>query len=298
MASGFVNDLKLAFKNGDTILQLLIINVIVFLVVRVIGALLGLFNIEGVTALLTNMLAMPASLYGILFKPWTILTHMFLHVDLMHLLSNMLVLYFGGQLFAQYIGTKRLLQVYILGGLSGALLFLIAFNTLPLFSNIRSADSINFGASAAVMAVFVAIATYIPDFIVRVFFVLELRIKYLAIILVLLSLISVDGGNAGGNIAHIGGAIFGYFYTKRLRDGKETGNFIQKILEFFKTWFNKKPKLVYKNPDFKIKNDYEFNAAKKSNQELIDTILDKISKSGYDSLSKQEKDVLFKASKK
>lgn len=298
MANGFINDLKSAFKNGDTILQLVIINVIVFIVVRVLGALLGLFNIEGITLFLTNLLAMPANLVGILFKPWTIITHMFLHIDLMHLLSNMLVLYFGGQLFAQYIGTKRLLQVYILGGLSGAALFIIAFNTLPLFETIRNIDSINFGASAASMAVFVAIATYIPDFIVRVFFLIELRIKYLAMILVLLSLLNVDSTNAGGNIAHIGGALFGYFYTIRLRQGKDTGNFIQKIINTVNSWFQKKPKVVYTNKNFNTRNDYEFNAAKKTNQEVIDSILDKISKSGYDSLSKQEKELLFKASKK
>jgi membrane associated rhomboid family serine protease len=298
MANGFVNEMKGAFKSGDTIVQLIIINVIVFILVRVLGALLMLFNVEGFTASLTHLLAMPASIGALLFKPWTIITHMFLHVDFMHLLSNMLILYFGGQLFAQYLGTKRLMQVYILGGLCGAALFILAFNTLPYFSRFANTDSINFGASAATIAIFVAIASYVPDFIVRVFFVIEMRIKYLAAILVLLSLINIDSANAGGNIAHLGGALFGYIFTIRLRNGKETGNFIQKLSNTFSSFFDKKPKVVYTNHTNKFRNDLDYNATKKTNQELIDSILDKISKSGYDSLSKQEKEVLFKASKK
>ena len=298
MANSFSNDLKSSFKNGDTPLQLIIINVIVFLIVRVLGSLLVLFNASTFTTFFLNVFAMPAQLSLLIFKPWTLVTHMFMHIDLMHLLGNMLMLYFGGKLFAEYIGTKRLLQVYILGGLSGAVFFLIAFNTLPFFEKFQLSTSINFGASAATMAIFVAIAKYIPDFVVRVFFVLEMRLKYLAIFLVLISLINIDTANAGGNIAHLGGAIFGYFYTIRLRQGKETGNFIPKIVLYFKNLFDRKPKVVYSNFDRKIKDDIEYNAARKSNQELIDSILDKISKSGYESLSKSEKEILFDASKK
>jgi len=296
MNNSFINDIKNAFKNGDTILQLIIINVCVFLIVRVFGAILGLFNIDGITEMLRDFLAMPANGILILKKPWTLITHMFLHIDLMHLLGNMLILYFGGQLFAEYIGTKRLLQVYILGGLAGAVLFLIAFNTLPFFQKFSNVASINFGASAATMAIFIAVASYVPNFIVRVFFVLEMRIKYLAAILVFLSLISVDSANAGGNIAHLGGAIFGFIYTQRLKRGIETGNFINKIKNYFASLYTRKPKLVYSETLKKTRNDEAFNASKKQNQEVIDSILDKISKSGYDSLSKQEKETLFKAS--
>ena len=297
MRKSIGDEIKTPFRSGDVVLQLIIINVLVFLLVGVCGPIFRLFGFPGFEDFMISVLAMPAKLYQLLFRPWTILTHMFLHIELFHLIGNLLILYFGGQLFTHYLGKKRILTVYILGGFSGALLFLLAFNTLPFFENMRYVNAINFGASAATMAIFVAIATYAPNFIVKVFFVIEMKLKYVAMILVLLSLMNIDKANAGGNIAHIGGAIFGFIYTQRLNAGKEIGNGLNQIIALIRSKFERNPKVVYTDFKSRTKNDDLYNSAKKKNQELIDTILDKISKSGYDSLSKEEKEILFKASK-
>jgi hypothetical protein len=192
-----------------------------------------------------------------------------------------------------------LLYVYIVGGICGAVFFLLAFNFLPFFQEQqRVFSTIDFGASAATMAIFIATATYIPNFKVKLFFVLETKLKYLALVLIFLSLINVDKANAGGNIAHIGGAFFGYLFSRSLlsknsSNQNNNSSFFKQFIDFFKP----KPKVVYTNYHSKVKNDDLYNTIKKQNQEVIDGILDKISKSGYESLSKEEKDILFKASK-
>ena len=213
----------------------------------------------------------------------------------MHLLFNMLWLHFGGKIFLQYLNPKQLLSTYILGGISGGLLFVIAYNYIPsLQGYLDGAQAL--GASASVLAIIVAIATYTPNYSVQLPFIGFVKLKHIAIFTVALDIISIPKGNTGGHIAHIGGALFGYIYIKHMRKGndfsKGFSSFLERLINTFK------PKSKLKTVHKRAKTDYEFNSGKSAQQKEIDKVLEKISKSGYESLSKEEKATLFSASKK
>lgn len=297
MQNPFIADIKNQSKNGSVLIKLIFINVLVFLTVNVIGLLLYFFNIENGIQQLVYWLSLPSDVTKLLYRPWTILSYMFLHEEIFHLLFNMLVLYFGGQIFLQFLNNKKLLSTYLLGGLSGGLLYVLLFNVLPVFEQ-QTSLSFALGASASVMAVLIAAATYVPNFTVRLIFLGNVKLKYIALIYVVLDIISIPKGNSGGHIAHLGGALFGFIYISQLQKGKDLtagfNRFLDSIKELFS--FKRKMKVVYKSP--KSRDDYQFNEQKKANQQKIDVILDKISKSGYDSLTGEEKAILFDASKK
>lgn len=297
MTNPFIADLKNQYKNGSALIKLIFINVAVFLVVNVIGLLLYFFNVENGIGQVINWLALPSDVTKLLYQPWTIFTYMFLHEEIFHLLFNMLVLYFGGQIFLQFLNNKKLVSTYLLGGLSGGLLYVLLFNVLPVFEQI-SPLSVALGASASVMAVLIAAATYVPNFVVRLIFLGNVKLKYIALVYVVLDMISILKGNAGGHIAHLGGALFGFIYILQLQKGNDFTTGFNRFLDYLKNLFSfkRKMKVVYKSP--KSRDDKEFNAQKKANQQKIDAILDKISKSGYDSLTGEEKAILFDASKK
>ena len=207
----------------------------------------------------------------------------------------MVWLHFGGKIFLQYLQPKQLLSTYILGGISGGLLFILAFNYVPALQGL-TLDARALGASASVLAIMVAIATYSPNYSVHLPFIGIVKLKQIAIVCVVLDILSIPNGNAGGHIAHLGGAIFGYFYIKQLKKGRDYSkgfsNFIDRLLNTFK------PKSKLKTVHKRSKTDYEFNSEKTAKQKEIDKILEKIAKSGYESLSKEEKATLFSASKK
>lgn len=294
----FIQDLKNQYKNGSALIKLIFVNVAVFLLVHIIGLFLWFFNIQHGAELIVSWLALPAGVTQILYKPWTIISYMFLHEQFFHIFMNMLILYFGGQIFLQFLNQKKLVTTYLLGGLSGGLLYILAFNLFPVFTPIKGI-SIALGASASVMAVLIAAATYVPNFVVRLIFLGNVKLKYIALVYIVLDVVSIPKGNAGGHIAHIGGAIFGFLYIQQLKKGNDFASGFSKLLDGLKGLFKpkKKMKVVYKKGS-KTRNDYEYNAQKKANQAKIDAILDKISKSGYDSLSKEEKAILFDASNK
>lgn len=297
MSNPFINDLKNQYKNGTALIKLIFFNVGVFLVLSVVRLLLYFFGAVGDFQQIISWLSLPADIGNLLYKPWTILSYMFLHEELFHLLFNMLVLYFGGQIFMQFLNQKKLVVTYLLGGLSGGLLYILLFNLLPVFNEITPV-AYALGASASVMAVLIAAATYVPNFTVQLIFFGNVKLKYIALIYVVIDLVSIPQGNAGGHIAHLGGALFGFLYVQQLQKGNDFtlgfSRFLDKLKELFS--FKRKMKVVYKSP--KSKNDHEFNAQKKANQQKIDAILDKISKSGYDSLTGEEKAILFDASRK
>lgn len=297
MTNPFIADLKNQYKNGSALIKLIFINVAVFLVVNVIGLLLYFFNVENGIGQIINWLALPSDVTKLLHQPWTIFTYMFLHEEIFHMLFNMLVLYFGGQIFLQFLNNKKLVSTYLLGGLSGGLLYVLLFNILPVFEQI-SPLSVALGASASVMAVLIAAATYVPNFVVRLIFLGNVKLKYIALIYVVLDMISIPKGNAGGHIAHLGGALFGFIYILQLQRGNDFTAGFNRFLDYLKSLFSfkRKMKVVYKSP--KSRDDAAFNAQKKANQQKIDAILDKIAKSGYDSLTGEEKAILFDASKK
>jgi len=298
MANPFIEDIKKQYKSGSVLIKLIFVNITMFLLVHIIGLLLWLFGISNGSELMVYWLALPADLSNLIVKPWTLISYMFLHESLMHILMNMLVLYFGAQIFLQFLNGKKLLGVYLWGGLGGGLLYILAFNIFPVFGPYVP-HSLALGASASVMAVLVAAATYVPNFVVRLMFLGNVKMKYIALAYVVLDIISIRQGNSGGHIAHLGGALIGFMFAKQLLKGKDLTIGLNRFLDYLKSAFSsqRKMKVVYKNPR-KTKTDYDYNTQKKANQEKVDAILDKIAKSGYDSLTGEEKAILFDASKK
>lgn len=259
------------------------VNIIVFLAAGLIRAFEFIFSRSTLFAdLLILNLAMPAYLPALAGKFWTPLTYMFAHQELFHFLFNMLWLYWLGRMAEGYLNKQQFTFVYLSGGLSGALLFIISYNLLPAFANSVSGSAPLLGASASVMAVVVATATLLPDFSLRLLFFGDVKLKYLAIVYVLLDIIGIAGLNPGGSIAHLGGALLGFAFIKSLRAGND--------------W----SKIFSRQPRLKIIRNAPASSVRlqETDQEIIDRILDKISQSGYDSLSRKEKEQLFKASKK
>ena len=293
-----IDDLKHQYKTGTALIKFIFINVAVFILVHLIGLLIFFFTGVSGSSMVAYWLALPADFGQLILKPWSIITYMFLHEGFLHIAFNMLILYFGGQIFLQFLNAKKLIGTYILGGISGGLLFILTFNIFPVFNEIVS-GALALGASASVMAVLIAIAAYVPNYTVKLMLLGNVKLKYIALFYVIMDIISIPQGNAGGHIAHLGGAFFGFYFIYRLRNGKDITVGVNRLLNYIAHLFSskRKMKVVYKNPG-KTKSDVAYNAQKAANQQKIDAILDKISKSGYDSLSKEEKAILFDASKK
>ncbi|MEZ7838573.1 MAG: rhomboid family intramembrane serine protease [Flavobacteriales bacterium] len=286
-----LQDLKYRFTSANALFKLIYLNLVVFVLVNFLATLSYLFQSELFS--IVSYLALPVSLKALLFKPWTILSYMFMHVEFFHILSNLIYLYFAGQIFLQYFNAKKLYSIYILGGLAGGISYLLAFNLFPVFNSYSSSHLM--GASASVLAVLFAVATYVPNYKINLPFIGSIPIKYLAIVSVFIDIISIPESNPGGHIAHLGGALFGVYFISRLKKGKDLSIPFYNLVDSIASLFKKKHlKTVHK----RTKTDDEFRAEKAGRSELINTILDKIAKSGYDSLSAKEKEYLFKNSKK
>lgn len=289
-----VDEIKDSFKHGTALTRLIYINIGVFLALHIVMVFLYLFSAEDKIPLLVEYLAVPADLTTLLHRPWSLFTYMFLHKDFFHILFNLLWLYWFGQIFLSYLDEKRLLNLYILGGISGGALYILSYNLVPVLLE-QAPMSIAMGASAAVMAIVIATATYAPNHEIHLMFIGPVRIIWVALVGFILSSIVDFSMNTGGKIAHIGGALFGYLFILRYKQGKDITRWFSVIMDAIFSLFKrkKKMKVTYKRTG----NDFEYNAVKKEKQKTIDEILDKISKSGYNSLSKEEKDTLFKMGK-
>ncbi len=287
------NQVKTFFNQNNIIVKLIKINIAVWLVINVFNIYFHFYG-DGGTNILVQWLAVPASIDSLITRPWTLFTYMFLHEEIMHIFMNMLMLYFGGVLFMQFLDARKLLNTYIFGGLTGSLFYVIAFNIFPIFHNVIP-FSIALGASASVLAIIVAVATYAPDFSVPLILFGNVKLKYIAIVFVVLDLTSIKGTNPGGHIAHLGGAFYGFLMAYNLRHSL----FKVPTINFNKI-FSRKPKMKYTKTEQPKRplSDEEYNRIKAEKQKIIDAILDKISKKGYDSLSKEEKEILFKSSNK
>ena len=289
------NEIKDSFKGGTSLIKLIYINIAVFVVVQLFHVVGFLFKLEDSSTSLINILSLPADGNSLLFRPWSFFTYMFLHDRFFHLLFNMLWLFWFGQIFLRFLDEKKLLTVYLMGGLAGGLMYIISYNLFPAFTEIKDV-SFALGASASVIAIVLAATTIAPNFEVHIPFLKNVKIKYIALVFIFSDIIQIPLGNAGGHIAHLGGALLGYYYIIKYQQGKDIGQrfdrFMGKIFSLFKE--KKKMKVSYKKPV----SDMEYNARKANNQARIDQILDKVSKSGYDSLSKEEKDILFNMSNK
>jgi membrane associated rhomboid family serine protease len=279
------------FKNRSSHTRLLLINIALFLLVKIFALIIFLFKLNtGPDLNPLHYLALPANLEAIGSQPWTLFTYMFYHEEVFHILFNMLCFYWFGKIFVNYIGAKRLTLVYILGGLFGAAFYIGAFNVFPAFEEIRFA-ALALGASASVMAVAVAIAFYVPDMEVTLFLFGRLKLKYIILAYVALDVLSIASENSGGHIAHLGGAFFGMLYTLQMKHGKDLLRNLQKS-------FRPKPRMKATKGSASKMDDMDYNYRKAKEQAEIDKILDKIAKSGYDSLSKEEKNTLFNSSRK
>lgn len=304
MQGSFLDEFKNAFNKPDNgLIQLILINLAVFAIVLILRVVLTLSGgVEWYYEML-SWLMLPAYIPTYLTRPWTLITYFFLHEGVFHILFNMLFLYWFGKIIKEFIGGGKLVSLYMLGGIAGGLFYLLIYNVVPFFGD-RIATSVMLGASGAVFAVVVGAATLTPNYTMFLLFLGPVKIKYIAIFYIVLSFAQSIGSNAGGELAHLGGAAMGYLYITQLQKGRDFGSWIHYTLAFFKSFFVRQPKVkVSYRRDSKstaksaAKKQTKATAAEKASQEEIDAILDKISQSGYESLSKEEKQKLFNASR-
>lgn len=281
MTNSVLDDIKYkVFKSGNPVFLYMGINIGIFVIFSLIGVICFFLGYQGlVEGFVTNYLAFPSNPSLWLSRFYTPLTYQFFHADIFHILFNMLWLYWMGQLFLDFVKPRQFHFVYIGGGLLGAVLYALMYNLMPAFQSAVNGSAV-IGASAAVMAIFVAVATLVPDYSIRLLLLGNVKLKYLVLAYIVLDIIAMKSYNAGGSIAHLGGAIFGFTYIKLLQSGTDLS-----------TIFKKKPKLRV------VKNEKSKKSTVSVNQKEIDAILDKISKTGYDQLTREEKETLFNASK-
>ena len=284
------DDLKNIFSgSGNGLMRIILINVIVFFVVNIADQAI---RFSGNAHSMVYWLALPGDTLLALTHGWTFITYMFLHEGLMHILFNMLWLYWIGKIFVEYVGSKRLVAVYLLGGISGGILFTLMSMVFPLYF----ANTILLGASAGVMAVVIATGILLPEYVIHLMFFGGVKLKYLALASFILTSLLDISQNTGGKISHIGGALFGMIFMLQYKNGNDITKPITAFLDWITALFSGRSKI--KVSYSRKVSDEEYNMSQKAKQQKVDLILDKISKSGYDALTKEEKDFLFKASGK
>jgi membrane associated rhomboid family serine protease len=302
-----IADLKNSFDRGGILIQLIYINVALFLIGALLSILMQLFQ-YGLpdTNVMQLLFALPASLSRLLSMPWTLVTYMFVHAGLLHILFNMLWLYWFGTLFLYTFSARHLRGLYLFGGICGGLCYILSYNLFPLFSGEVEGSTL-VGASASVLAIVTATAYREPDYRIQIFLLGSIRVKYLAMIVIALDVLSITSANAGGHIAHLGGALAGLWFAASLSKGTDLTAWLNWICDLLlrifrrETW-RRKPKMkIHYGEGGNVgdrQKDYDYNARKKEQSDEIDRILEKLKKSGYDSLTTEEKKRLFDASKR
>ena len=270
------NKINLYISGLNIVEKIILFNITVYLLPFVLKTVLFLFNIKGLS--IVNWFTIDATLSEFILKPWSILTYGFIHGSFSHIFWNMLILYYFGNILKNIFGEKLILNLFLSGIVAGGLTYLISYNLFPVFKGV---NSVMIGASAGVMSVLFFLAAYDPQYRIRIIF-FDIKILYIALFLFFYDIIQIPLNNSGGHIAHIGGALWGYYYSIKYNNGSDLVN---SILSYFKKNTNNKPSVKSKKDN------------KSFNQDKIDEILDKISDSGYDSLTKSEKEYLFKVGK-
>ena len=301
----FIDEIKRTYNQGSMLMRLILINVGIFVLLHVLVLCGMLFNVPAEQML--RWIELPSDPVQLLRRPWTVVTYMFAHYGLLHILFNMLWLYWLGRIFMEFFSLKQLTGVYLLGGWGGALLYLLAYNLLPHFA---LTTGFLIGASAAVIAIVVATAVYVPNYKIGLLFLGEVSLKWVAIVTVGLDLISMEAGNIGSAIAHLGGAIVGALFALRIKQGNDITRPLNAAIDAVVGLFNGRS---FKRPVFKgkragggtsRKTDSGQQAPRGSrpadtvSEEELDIILGKIKVAGYDALTVEEKDKLFKASRR
>jgi membrane associated rhomboid family serine protease len=300
MPNDFTRDIKNFVRRSDALSRLMVVNVGFYILYGIPRTVVLLFNLDTtIPQDVISWLAVPSGLDVLLYKPWTLLTYMFVHQEFFHIFFNMLWLYWMGSLFLEYLGSRKLATTYMLGGLAGAVLYIAAFNVFPGFKELPSIPAI--GASAGVMAVIIGISTLIPNHQINLMFVGPVSLKYVAIGYIVLDFIGISENNAGGHVTHLGGALYGFIYVRQLKKGRDFSSGISSFFSSLASIFERKKMKVYYNSGNQRKvrplSDDQYALQKKEKQEIIDGILDKISQSGYDSLTRKEKEILFRMSR-
>ncbi len=310
MTNSILDDFKNAWnKPNNAAAQLIIINVIVFLFLAVLSVLSTLLNVGPVFDIIHQQFSIPPIFSDFILRPWTIITYAFSHSlsRIFHIVFNMLFLYWFSRIIVEYLGNDKVISIYVVGALAGAVAYLFVYNVVPFY--IESAPSIGgmVGASGAVNAIMIAAATLVPNYTFFLLFLGPVKIKYIAAFFIVISFLGSVGYNAGGNVAHLGGALMGYVYIKQLQKGTDWGAWVIRFLRFVKSLFVRQPSIKVSHRKQRASAAPKGKGASgrrgastsgKASQDEIDAILDKISQSGYESLSKEEKQKLFDASNK
>ena len=286
----FYNQFKQRFKSSNTIMRLIIINVVVFLVMNLLAIFLKLFNLDA--SAVSYYLSVPSDLQALLTRFWTPISYMFYHKQFFHILFNMLMLFWFGQIFSLYHSDKQLLELYFFGGLMGALFYVAGYNIFPFYHSV-SRISILMGASGSILALIVAAAMRAPNMEVRLLLLGRVKLMWIAFAMVLLSLFGLTSANAGGELAHLGGAFAGYLFVSFDKKGKNITRFIGIVIDFFVNLFRPRPKKKTTKFHAQKLSPEEYNQKKAADAREIDRILDKIKLSGYESLTAEEKRKLF-----
>ncbi|WDO12989.1 rhomboid family intramembrane serine protease [Flavobacterium sp. WW92] len=286
---GIIDDLKMQYKTGGITQQLIFWNIGIAI------PLFLLYSFSSDTYLsIMSWLQLTSDPSEFIVKPWTILTYGFLHVGILHLLFNMIMLNFAGRLFLTFFTQKQFLGVYILGAIFAGLVFIGSF----FLFNVKAPI---IGASGAIMAVLIGSVTYAPLYQIRLLLIGTVKLWHIAFVFLILDLIQLPTDNMGGHIAHLGGALFGFAYIKILQNGTDLSLIVTKIIDFFANLFKPRKGTPFKKVHRNVSQPKPKTASKivvkDKTQQQIDEILDKISQSGYDSLTKEEKEFLFKAGK-
>ncbi len=286
------HEIRESFKHGTTHTKLIYINLGVFIAVNLVKVLMMLGgNIDAFSLL--PWLQLPSNPVSLALHPWTLITYMFTHEGVLHILFNLLVFYWFGIIFLQFFSQKQLLSTYLWGGVAGGILYVLAYNTIPAFAAVRYTSAL-IGASASIMAIVFAAAAYAPNYTVYLMFFGPVKLKYIALGYVVIDIISIAGTNAGGHIAHIGGAVAGYLIAQKMKQSRASNlglGWAEGVFSIFSPR-KTKMKVVHRRP----LTDLEYNQIKAEHQKHIDKILDKINKTGYSSLTKEEREELFKMS--
>lgn len=299
--NSFLKDFRLEwYRPNNVIPRLILINVAFFVIINLVLFISEISGGHELFVKFARFIFIPKDFADFLYTPWTLITYSFSHFGFFHLLSNMLFLYWFGSLLRDSVGNQRVLAMYFYGAFAGGLLYLLLFNTVNFFISMRTpADLGMLGASASVYAIVVCTATLMPDFRVHLLLIGEAKLKYIAIALVFLSFLAIPDSNAGGNIAHLGGALVGFVFAKQLMRGNDLSRPLTNVFAYLEGILSKKPKMqVVKSTKAKSKSNSQDASTLNPNEEIIDRILDKISESGYESLSDEEKQILFRASQK
>ncbi|MDA8699080.1 rhomboid family intramembrane serine protease [Flavobacteriaceae bacterium] len=284
-----LKNLKYRFEQFSIAEKIIVLNIVFFIIPFFIQTLLYLFKLPSST--FSSWFHLLPSFSEVLFRPWTLFTYSFLHASFSHILWNMLLLYYASQMYLNLFSEHQFLKNYVLGVLVGGLFFLIGYNLFPVFEGIYPPLV---GASAGVMAVLIFVATYTPNQEIRLLFI-NVKLQYIGIALVLIDILQIPYSNAGGRLAHLGGAFIGYLYATQLKQGTDIGSFLDRIWSYFNTLT--KPSAVKNMRTVHRTQKTVKRKPSPTNQQKIDAILDKISTSGYESLKQEEKDFLFQSGK-